>query len=362
MKVKRSLNNTRFHREKALPAAMVILFLVSMVGMNINYFTKEVAKEVAKEIVHLQKKDDNGVDNDHKEEPKTVRENQRKVMMCAIVANEEAYIDEWVDYHYALGFDAFHIYDNSQGFEMRQWAEKKGDHVRVTPFPGAVMQQSAYQQCAKTALEEGYVWAAFFDIDEFLQLKKHDNVVEFLEEHASSGSIGVNWIVFQPTKEDLLYKPLPVTKRFMYRYPDINGNQHIKSIVKLSDMDVNRGLIHDATLKNGTQHDTNNHSFSGPFNPNGPNDVAVLYHYHQKSHKEYVAKRQGGRADVQSDKQLNILKAQYLFNKALDPNDNSFNPETENMVYDNLAWEAMKKYVPRYAVYDDWEDKTKAKQ
>jgi hypothetical protein len=27
------------------------------------------------------------------------------------------------------------------------------------------------------------------------------------------------------------------------------------------------------------------------------------------------------------------------------------------MVYDNLAWEAMKKYVPRYAVYDDLEDK-----
>ena len=91
--------------------------------MSITYLAKviakEVTKEVTKEIINSQKKEDDGVDNDHKEEPNTVREKQRKVMMCAIVFNEEAYIDVWVDYHHALGFDAFHIYDNSQGFEMR---------------------------------------------------------------------------------------------------------------------------------------------------------------------------------------------------------------------------------------------------
>jgi hypothetical protein len=339
---------------------LVILFLVSMSGMNIIY---SLNNEATKEIVnsHMQEDVTVVVNDDHKEEPKTVRKNKRKVMMCAIVFNEEAYIDEWIDYHYALGFDEFHVYDNSKGFEMRQWAEKKGDHVRVTHFPGAMKQVEAYQKCAKMALEEGYVWAAFFDLDEFLQLKKHENVVEFLEEHASSGSIGINWVMFEPIKEDLLYRPFPVTKRFMYRYPDAVPNLHIKSIVKLSDMDMNHGLIHNAHLKNGTQHDTNNHSFSGPFNKNGPTDVAVLYHYHKKSHKEYVAKRQrGGVSTPQEEVPEQIKQAEEWFDKALDPTDNSFNPATENMVYDDLAWKAMKKYVPHYAVYDDLEDKSKA--
>jgi len=307
----------------------------------------------------------------------TIRENQRKVMMCAIVVNEEAYIDEWVDYHHALGFDTFHMYDNSEGFEMEQWAEEKGDHVRVTHIPGLKMQMTAYQKCAKKSLEEGYVWAAFFDVDEFLQLKKHENVVEFLEEHASSGSISVNWLLFQPARKELLYKPLPVTKRFMYRKHEKNeyANQHIKIIAKLSDLEGGFPSPHFADLKHGTQHDTNNHTFTGPFNDNGPTDVAALYHYHKKSHKEYTAKRLRGRADVGIPNNLltalkeyiakirgipndMVREAQDLFTAALNKDDNSFE-RIENMVYDDSAWESMKKYVPSYAMYDGLESKKK---
>ena len=283
---------------------------------------------------------------------KRIRANRKKVLMCAIMIDEEAYIDEWVDYHHALGFDAFHLYDNSQLFEMRHWAEEKGDHVKVTHFTPDTSnpQVQAYLNCATNAREESYTWAAFFDIDEFLQLKKHRDVVDFLEEYASSGAIAVNWYRFHPGKGDVLYKPLPVTKRFMYRERAVN--HIVKSIAKLSDMDM-KPFIHDAAVTNGTLHDTNNHSFTGPYNPLGSTDVAALYHYHIKSHKEYVAKRLRGRADIKgfANYTARVEESQKLFEKALDPH----NTNDSGGVYDDSAWEAMKKYAPQYAMFDDLE-------
>lgn len=309
------------------------------------------------------KEEDNNTSDDETKNTGTVtRKNRKKVMMCAIAIDEEAYIDEWVDYHHALGFDAFHIHDNSDKFELRIWGEEKGDHVKVSHLPGKAKQFEANSKCASTAKREGYVWAAFFDIDEFLQLKKHEDMVEFLEEHVSEGALGVNWILFRATKKDFIYKPFPVTKRFMYRNPNDDFNKFIKNIAKLSDLYVdNKGLIstyiHEAKLRRGTLHDTNNHPFKDPFNTNGPTDVAALHHYRTKSHKEYIMKTKRGRAGTGDIKHSFLPRAEEAYKKALDPNDNS--NSIENLIYDDSAWEAMKKYVPRYALYEDIEDKKK---
>ena len=184
----------------------------------------------------------------------------RKALMCAMVKNEEAYIDEWVDYHYALGFDKIRIYDNSELNEMKIFEEKKGDHVDVIHFPGAPvakceLQERAYYDCTQKAVEERvYTRAAFFDIDEFLVLKKHEDVHDMLEEHLQRGSLGINWYLFRPTQIDVIYSPLPVTKWFMYRN---NLTDIIKSIVKLSDFDLQKPkgcYVHIFPLKEGVTH------------------------------------------------------------------------------------------------------------
>lgn len=226
-------------------------------------------------------------------------------------------------------------------------------------------QTEAYVDCAKNGIEEGYEWAAFFDIDEYLQLKRHDDMVDLLEEHLSSGALGVNWYVFRPRKEDVLYKPLPLPKRSMFR--EVDPYRHIKSIVKLSDMDLGRSkkmnFIHAVMVRKGKLHDTNNHPFQANFNANGPTDVVVLHHYAIKSYKEFLAKRLRGRAAAKSfDNSARIESAQEHFLKALDPNDTSSNDiqvDTKSphinieVVYDDSGWEAMKKYAPQYAFYDD---------
>jgi hypothetical protein len=260
------------------------------------------------------------------------RKGTNRAAMCCVAKDEEAYIDEWVDYHHALGFDSIQIYDNSDGFELKQWGEEKGHHVTVTHYPGIAKQSNAYLDCARRLAEGGnHTWAAFFDVDEFLILKKHAHVEDFLLEKCSSGTLTVNWLMFSGS-DRTLYSPAPVTKRFMHR--EENTNIHIKSIVRLRDMNFKgKPTPHHPRLINpADQKDTNGKRVTGSFNRDGPTDVAVLHHYHSKSLKEYDAKVSRGRATKNP------------------PRDRVSPPS--NTFFDDAAWKAMKKYVPEYATFD----------
>lgn len=59
-------------------------------------------------------------------------------VLCTIAVNEEAYLDEWVDYYYGLGFSAIFLYDNSIDHDLRQWAHDKYPYgfVTIKRFPG----------------------------------------------------------------------------------------------------------------------------------------------------------------------------------------------------------------------------------
>jgi len=51
--------------------------------------------------------------------------NDTAALRC-IAIHEEAYFDEWVDYHYALGFSNIYVYDNSPMNDLRQQGQQKG--------------------------------------------------------------------------------------------------------------------------------------------------------------------------------------------------------------------------------------------
>ncbi len=287
-----------------------------------------------------------------------------KTLMCAMVKDEEAYIDEWVDYHHAIGFDHFHIYDNSEKGDMKSWGEKKGDHVTVTHWPKRASQRYAYVDCAKTAVltpflinNVTYTWAAFFDVDEFLLLRKHEDVHDFLEEHLQYGLLGINWLMVRPVEGDLLYSPLPVTKRFQHR--EIKGDRKIKSIVRLSDMDMSLGGrlgVHYFKLKDKTKrdvHDTDGRHFLSSSNRYGsPQDVASLYHFRTKSYKENLVKRLKGDSDnwYTPDQDPKLKDAKEKFDEAL----SNPNVQPEGLIHDDALWKAVKKYVPKYAAFDQW--------
>ena len=292
-----------------------------------------------------------------------------QAVLCCIALDEESYIDEFVDYHIGIGFNKIIIYDNSNENQLKQWGQKRHNSTaEVIHYPGINMQGRAYLDCAKGAHYNGKMkWAAFWDVDEFLVLKKHDNVDRFLDEHLSSGALALNWYIFRQGGKTI-YEPLPVTKRFVYR--DNHTNAHVKSIVRLRDMDMTHRLHpHYPKLINGTQHDTNGKAFEGPFNAGGPSDIAVLHHYVTKSFQEYKNKRIRGRADTPNWNPSNpspeyeqmVKSAIADYNNALARGQDQSELQQDDGnrqipgVVDDSAWRIMKKVSPKYAFYDSFD-------
>jgi len=156
-------------------------------------------------------------------------------VVCSIMTKEEAYLDEWIDYHLGIGFEHMYIYDNTADLELGHgWLDHRlwlSERVMVATFPGHSMQVLAFQDCRrKYALGNGHQWVTHFDADEFLILWNHSNVVDFLRDYCKDGAVSLNWQVMTWDNE-LQYRPQPLTKRFqgVLNYSDVI-NHHVKTI------------------------------------------------------------------------------------------------------------------------------------
>lgn len=217
-----------------------------------------------------------------------------KVALVCIAKNEDYYIDEWIEYNKKIGFDDIFIYQN----DWRWNGEAK--NVHKIELDGVNKQREAYNHFIANNIGI-YDWAAFFDVDEFLVLKKHDNIKEFIGEYKDYPAIGINWVYFGDNNHKKLINNHSLIKRFIKR--QIGVDRHVKCIVKISEgvvMDIHNPLIRWVS--------TDKTIHIGPFNYNGNDNVAQINHYYSKTIEEFQMKRNRGRADTADIKALPTLK------------------------------------------------------
>jgi hypothetical protein len=207
-----------------------------------------------------------------------------RVALVCIAKDEENYIKEWIDYHFKLGFDDIFIYQNDWRWPVEM------HNVHKIEFDGSFKQVEAYNNFIQTYYEK-YDWIAFFDLDEFLVLKKHKNIKDFLIDYKDYLAIGINWVIFGDN--DLSFNgDYSVLNRFTKRQSGVNV--HIKSIIK-SDKNIKHSIHNPIDVDIV---DTSFNIFTGPFNHNGKDDVAQLNHYFCKTWIEWEKKRNKGSAAI----------------------------------------------------------------
>jgi hypothetical protein len=206
-----------------------------------------------------------------------------KVSLVCIAKDEDDYIEEWVNYHLKLGFDNIFIYQNDWQCNVQS--------TKVTKFQfgGKKKQVESYNHFIQNywGLQD---WIAFFDVDEFLVLKKHDNVKNFLMDYEDYDGIGINWVFFGSNGlKKVKNNEYSVLSRFTMRSK--KPNKHIKSIIK-----SNKESKMSVHYPNHNICNTHKKIFYGPFAE--PNDeIAQLNHYFTKSLEEFKRKRKRGRSD-----------------------------------------------------------------
>lgn len=230
--------------------------------------------------------------------------NNMSIALVCIAKNEDNYIDEWINYHLKLGFDDIFIYQNDWRYQNNH------DRVKKYVIDGINRQRDAYNHFVKTHGKE-FEWTAFFDVDEFLVLKKHKNMKDFLGEYSDLNALGVNWVLFGDNGHQKIDGEYSVIKRFTKRQNQVN--HHVKCIVK-----TGQNFIMDVHNPNTKWFNLDGQPRSGPFNYNGKDDIAQINHYFSKTKEEFILKCERGRADSPVFKRTIVEHESHNFNEIED--------------------------------------------
>lgn len=213
-----------------------------------------------------------------------------KVALVCIAKEEDNYIHEWLNYYLNIGIDCIYVYQNNWRVNILN------EQIKLIPFDGECKQLPAYNDFLSKYKGE-YDWVCFFDVDEFLVLKKHNNIKEFINEYSNYDSIAINWVLFgNNNMEEIINNNYSVIERFTKRQNCVN--RHIKVIVK---MDSNARYTQQPHSTSLPWVDTNYCIGNGPFNYAGDNNIAQINHYFCKTKKEFINKLNKGRADISSN-------------------------------------------------------------
>ena len=249
-----------------------------------------------------------------------------------IVKQSAKYIVDFVKYHVALGFDRIIIYENDDVPGDHEAALKEAKinpkYYKVIHFPGnnfkepvqfLVLDDFLRRAQQNQKIDKTYEQNAFFknithfmhlDADEYLVLKNHSHVKEFIADYFKGhcGGISVNWRHFGSCghKE---YSKVPDPLRFIcYGSPTIipefepyvrDRDVLVKSMVE-TDVLQRTGLHNLMIYERGDVFWTcNTRGVKIPYGPidnSKPIDVIQLNHYRAHSYEEFMMLDQRKRA------------------------------------------------------------------
>ena len=273
------LTSKCFHRYNLKFVGLVLVgIIIILVSFNFKFRT------ISRPVIEL--------------ETAAAHPNDSPVAICVIQKGALFYLDEWTDFHLALGFDTIFIYDNSDNFELKEWAKSKGigSSIIVRHYPGGKgVQKKAYIDCFERIKEnKSHDWIAFIDADEFIVLKQHEKISELLATvPTEAGGLTISWYLFGCSGHTK-YAPLPALKRFQMREKRVHElNKTIARTSKLVEP-----FYHNHYYKDGVYAvDTSGRKVKGLwYHFKNTNDVAAIHHYRTKSWEEFRSKCKRGRA------------------------------------------------------------------
>ena len=250
---------------------------------------------------------------------------KKKITLVTIAHKDELYVQEWIDYNLKLGFDDIHIFQNNWRWEN----PKPNDKVHLHEYDGQSyksdepiwvrnIQAKCFTDFARKYYNE-YEWVAFFDIDEFLVLKKTNNIKDFIKDYDRHDCVIINWAMFGDSGLTTFDETYPSQlKRFIRRENKLH--YQFKSICKLSPT-----LEHQIHWTTGSWIDSNFIEGNGPFNYSANDNIAQLNHYYVRTYPEFLIKRErGGVDDINTKKPIETF------------NNNNFNEIEDTLARDFL--------------------------
>jgi hypothetical protein len=203
-----------------------------------------------------------------------------------MVRDDGAYLDEWVDYHLAIGFEHVLIYDHKSIIPV---VPKWGTQVTVKridaelPF-AEYLHLATFREFSKKSR-----WIMVADVDEFVVLLQHRDVRELLSKYESFGGLGIPWSMYGSSGH--IKKPAGLVKdNYVWRTEDAQP-QYVKTIANT----IFFKTMGDPHFVYSTRPLVNEvfEPFEGSLTTS-PRQLCKLNHYFTRSYEEWIFKRNRG--------------------------------------------------------------------
>lgn len=130
--------------------------------------------------------------------PSTKQKRKYYFSICAIFKNESLAILEWIEFHKLIGVEHFYLYNNNSTDNsvelLKPYIEQGVITLIEWNFPPPC-QAFAYNDFKSKFWEETQ-WVAFIDLDEFICVKRADNLKDWLHDYEDYPSLVVYWKMF----------------------------------------------------------------------------------------------------------------------------------------------------------------------
>ena len=172
--------------------------------------------------------------------------------IVAIAKNENAFVEEWINYHRAVGFDRIYLYDNAGPEDelLDFLLERYSDLVTLTKLPGPGRQSAAYRHFCEH-YKSATQWVAFIDLDEFIFFNKHGNAAGFASEFEYLETIGLTWLMFGHSGHAKRPSGLVMddyTWRYPFCFPQVKTFCRASAVTEILSV---HNVNHKARLVNG---------------------------------------------------------------------------------------------------------------
>lgn len=280
-----------------------------------------------------------------------------EVVLCAILKNELD-LCEWLAYHHLIGFDRFVLYDHDSSPSVRQVVERDivseelKNKIQVVDWPSPPEctsldllrlsyrlyrvgknrghQEAAYNDClenewqamqqkaegAETELaEQTESWVAFIDGDEFIALKKHKTIQEFLDDYAEYDCVALQWLMFSSSGKIQRAEANHVLESYTKR--QAKPHPRLKRILKpraFFEAQAKDPTVHMIVHNVGTSLrpertpevwsrdvDTLKQPVDGPvtdLKTNACTSIACIHHYHTRSLEDWLRRLLRGQLNM----------------------------------------------------------------
>lgn len=161
--------------------------------------------------------------------------NQTEIVSM-IRSNRKNDLKEWVDYHFAIGFDKITIFDNESTYSIKEllFNYKNVDvrEIKINDLPDKAI-HSVYYEISKEKENDGN-YVAFIDDDEYIFIKNSKNIKEILNNDMEILCVYLKLISSSELLEDRNGTAIDTFNYTLSFNPNRVDKAQIKSIVNFS--------------------------------------------------------------------------------------------------------------------------------